>query len=187
MKREHPSIRIAVNTVISSYNIKNIKEFKKEFVKICKENEILLDNHIFEPAQDKKELFFSADSILKNEKKESFLADKRELEDVLRYLSKESLKDFLLCKDFLRSFLRTRYYSRMIRFLKTGKLKRCSAGRSFVEISSSGELWNCGVLCLSFGNLKNERFDKLFNSKKAEEIRKKTKSCKCTLLCTHYF
>jgi len=70
--------------------------------------------------------------------------------------------------------------------LETNKYQiPCYAGILDAVLTEHGDLYPCEILSMSLGNLRdhNYNFKKLWNSKKAKEIRKHIKNTKC--FCTH--
>ena len=80
------------------------------------------------------------------------------------------------------------YLSNLVRYQKNPKryFKRCVAGTKFAMFSPFGDLYFCPALKNgSIGNIRKEKFDSLWTSKKAESVRGfiSQELCHCWLVC----
>jgi MoaA/NifB/PqqE/SkfB family radical SAM enzyme len=88
-----------------------------------------------------------------------------------------------LIKDMLRSrrpknWFRAYFNYGLKNYANSGKrLLPCKAGSSLFFVDPLGELRPCNGMELSMGNLKERKFEELWNSKASEEIRKKVADC----------
>jgi len=57
------------------------------------------------------------------------------------------------------------------------RLLPCEMGTDVFFIDPYGEVYPCNGMDWSMGNIKKQSFEEIWNSKKAEEVRKKVKSC----------
>ena len=170
LKKEYENLTLGINTVISKYNINQIREIC-DFVS----SEISPDSHIFEIARNSKSLYNTRMNIRPN--------IKRYLE-VIGDVTKNEERS-LIC------FFRKRYYKLVKDMLESeNEVIPCYAGISSAHISSTGEVWACPLLCESMGNLREENYDfkKIWKSEKAKRIRKdiKDRQCWCTSANPNY-
>ncbi len=116
----------------------------------------------------------------KNDNKISFL-DK--VEKNLNYVIDKELKT-LNPKQWGRAF----YDYGLLYYAKTGKrLLKSGAGFDSVFIDPGGEVYPSNLIELKMGNIKKDNLDKIWQSKKAKEVREKIKKEKITeswIICT---
>ena len=69
--------------------------------------------------------------------------------------------------------------------LKQKRILSCQAANDFFFLDPQGNIYPCPVSNLTIGNIKEEKFEKIWHSAKAKEIRKKIKNCqRCWMICT---
>lgn len=87
-----------------------------------------------------------------------------------------------------RSIFSGWFEEKLLEFILTGKrIPLCSAGTETVFITPTGNVYPCMILPYRFGNLREQGWEELWCSPKAEEIRKKVKHCnKCWQRCYLY-
>ncbi len=144
---------VSIHTVVSAYN-------PGEAVKVAALAKRLGVGHIFQPAENRKELGNLGQDVGPKE-----------------YFSEISGLQY----KGLRGILRKGYHS-MLR----GRRLRCYAGRAFAHVNYDGELWGCAVKCQRMGNLAKEPFEKAWNSAGASEVRAQARGCRCELLSAYY-
>jgi MoaA/NifB/PqqE/SkfB family radical SAM enzyme len=78
----------------------------------------------------------------------------------------------------LKNWYRAYFNYGIINYIKGNKrLMPCEMGRDIFLVDTYGEVKACNVLDMSMGNIKQQSFDEIWNSKKAEEIRKAASEC----------
>jgi MoaA/NifB/PqqE/SkfB family radical SAM enzyme len=90
------------------------------------------------------------------------------------------------CLRQLKNFARA-YFTRglCVFALKQKRILPCQAANNFFFLDPQGNIYPCPVSNLIIGNIKEEKFEKIWQSVKAEEIRKKIKNCqRCWMICT---
>ena len=91
-----------------------------------------------------------------------------------------------LKKNNLKNFARAYFTRGLCAFaLKQKRILPCQAANDFFFLDPQGNIYPCPVSNLIIGNIKEEKFEKIWHSEKAKEIRKKIKNCqKCWMICT---
>ena len=91
-----------------------------------------------------------------------------------------------LKKNNLKNFARAYFTRGLCEFaLKQKRILPCQAAKDFFFLDPQGNIYPCPVSNLTIGNIKEEKFEKIWHSAKAKEIRKKIKNCqKCWMICT---
>lgn len=112
------------------------------------------------------------------------IVDLEELRDQLEKITKDHLRSFYP-KDWFRAYIDSGNYY----YAKTGKRKiQCGAGADFFFMTPDGDIHPDNVLDWNFGNIKNQTFDEIWHSEKANEFRNKINinNCPnpCWMLCT---
>jgi len=112
------------------------------------------------------------------------IVDLEELRDQLEKITKDHLRSFYP-KDWFRAYIDSGNYY----YAKTGKRKiQCGAGADFFFMTPNGDIHPDNVLDWNFGNIKNQTFDEIWHSEKANEFRNKINinNCPnpCWMLCT---
>jgi len=88
-----------------------------------------------------------------------------------------------LVLDFLKSSKLKNWYRAyfnygLINYVNGGKrFLPCEAGTNLFFLDPFGELRPCNGMEETMGNIKNNNFEEIWNSKKAQEVRQKVKSC----------
>lgn len=171
LKKEYPNLDIGIGTVISVYNVKNIKEV------VDYSEKIKVDSYINEIAEERSELFTLGKGIT---------PDAKDYWGAIRIFS-ESTKRQLKTRNPLTKItqaFRLVYYDLVVRILREKRqVIPCYAGLTNAHINPYGEVWPCCVLGYKkpMGNLRNVNYDfkKIWYSKKADEIRLYIKKGKC--------
>ncbi|MEI6631158.1 MAG: radical SAM protein [bacterium] len=86
----------------------------------------------------------------------------------------------------LREMFGYHYYMDNLRLLMEKKKARglnCYSGYASLVINPYGEVKPCVLIDESFGNIKEERLDRILSSSKAVSLRKKIKGCSCWCQC----
>ncbi len=79
------------------------------------------------------------------------------------------------------------YYSELMRIAQGGqRAYPCPAAKKFFYLRQNGLIYPCFFLNTTLGNLAEHKFDDIWHSAQAEEVRKKVLRCthNCWLLCT---
>jgi len=171
LQKKYPNLIIGTYTIISKYNAKDIHKIM-DFIT----NDLKPDNQGIEIAEKSKELL----NI-----KENFVPSKNisinVIDGYMKYIvnSKKSILKF-------KNFFRRRYYVNVKKtLLKNKEVTPCFAGIASIQISPSGQVWQCCIRADIMGDLRKENYDfkKIFFGKKADKIRKKIRREHC--FCTH--
>lgn len=151
-------VNVNVNTVISEFNKEDIDNIIAEVKKLN------INDHTFEIIQIRKEL--------NNLELEKYF----EIDTGTMRLVKKTAK--LRISNFMRYLLRRLYYKK----IEDGQKQKCYSLNGFVHISNDGKVWNCGIKCDDFGDLKHEQLDLILNSKKANYERKSIRENECSCM-----
>jgi MoaA/NifB/PqqE/SkfB family radical SAM enzyme len=181
IKEEFPRFQIGIHTVISKHNITDaidVYEFAKTLAP---------DSYITEVAERRTELFNIDDDITPDADAYAKFAEE---------LSKRIRTDYLQSKKNVSKItqgFRLEYYQLAAQVLKENRqVIPCYAGYASCQITPFGDVWPCCILGYNqpMGNLRENdyKFKKIWQSKKADEIRKyiQRKSCACPLANAHY-
>ena len=175
-KIKNPNLSVGIHTVISRFNVKDIKEIFTELTSLSP------DSYILEVAEERVELNTVGKEITPL------------LEDYIEALNfiKEKLNQFSprgIYPKLAKAF-RLEYYDLTQKyFLGTPPPIPCYAAFASCQITPEGEVWSCCIKGESMGNLKdfNLHFPSLWKSKLAKEVRKKIKrGCFCPLANASY-
>lgn len=164
LKKAFPQLSVCFNTVISDHNINTLDRLHKLVL------DLQPDYWTLEPFQNRAE-FKNVDEKILLDYKEVFSKIKSFQQD-------KKLHKWLKLKDSIRSV----YYFFSEKTLANDKeIIPCYAGIASISISPSGNVWQCGTKCDTFGSLREASYDtsKVFFSKKADEIRKDIKNTGC--------
>lgn len=181
LKAEFPRLQIGIHTVISKHNIDDavaVYEFAKTLAP---------DSYITEVAEHRTELFNIDNDITPEADAYAKFADE---------LSKHIRSDYLHSKKNVSKVtqgFRLEYYKLAAQVLKEKRqVIPCYAGYASCQITPFGDVWPCCILGYDqpMGNLRetNYKFKKIWNSKRAEDVRKyiRGKNCACPLANAHY-
>ncbi len=107
--------------------------------------------------------------------------DDSSLHDALGYIIKKELMSYHP-KRWARAF----FESGTLVFNKEKKrILECLAGRDFFYLAPEGLVYPCLTIPTPMGNLKEESFEQIWESEKAEEVRSQIKGCeKCWMICS---
>ncbi|MBI4683422.1 MAG: radical SAM protein [Nitrospirae bacterium] len=172
---DFPEVPVVVNYTLTTDNYRGIHAAYK----YCRERSLDLSIQ-FPVAWEGAETFTFSEEQLK------------EIEGHLIHIMEDAVKDFeagkmddngLMAKIFYLSGLMD--YQR-----KPGRVfERCIAGRRFTAISPEGKVYFCPLLKnRTVGDLREKPFDEIWNSREANDLRKKIDRgfCDCWLNCTIY-
>lgn len=171
LKERYSNLEVGAGTVISSYNVHNIREVAR-FVHL-----LGLDSYISEIAEQRSEMFNEEDSITPT-------AD--DYEQAIRAFSDESRRHLREAGKLGKQISASRlvYYNLVVRILHERKqVLPCYGGISNVHISPYGDVWPCCVLGYdkSMGRLSDYDYDfwRIWRSPRADEIRQYIKKGNC--------
>lgn len=173
------NLGIFILTVVSNHNFNEIEELSN----YVKNN--LMVNHSFEIIRGVKFMEASSTPIILsdfNPRDEKFLPPSTKDLDKIYTTIKEIYKNQQKGIGYVTS---TECLNCAIEILKTHKkIVDCLAGRVIGVVYSNGDVGIC-ELTTPVGNLKDFNFDfyKIWNSKEADEMRKKISNCFCTHTC----
>ena len=171
LKKKYKNLHVGLGTVISKFNVKDVKEIV-EYV-----NKLKPDSYISEIAEQRSELFTLNKDITPKvddyEKAISYFS-----ENIRKTLKKQSR-----LTRFTQAF-RLVYYGIVVRIMKERRqVIPCYAGVSNVHLTPYGDLWPCCILGYKkpIGNLRKADYDfkKIWHSKKAKKVRKYIKQGRC--------
>jgi MoaA/NifB/PqqE/SkfB family radical SAM enzyme len=85
-----------------------------------------------------------------------------------------------------KNWLRAYFDAGVVDFVRNGKrASTCHAGTDFFFLTPSGQVHPCLTLPISFGNLKRESFEELWNGPAAQRVRTTVSKCQeCWMMCT---
>ncbi len=123
-------------------------------------------------AQNSEHYFGAANQKIQN---------KEDLKNQFEKIISQELK-----KNNFKNFARAYFTYGLCKFaLKQKRILPCQAAKDFFFLDPQGNIYPCPVSNLIIGNIKEEKFEKIWQSAKAKEIRKKIKNCqKCWMICT---
>jgi len=180
LQKEYPNLDVGLGTVISRFNLDQIKEII-EYGKKLKP-----DSYINEIAEQRSELFTLDKPITPSPE---------QYEKAIGFFSKEVRKDIKKKKSLVRitQAFRLVYYDLVVRTMKEKRqVIPCYAGIANAHINAFGDIWACCILGYDkpMGNLHDFNYDfkKLWHSKQANEVRKfiKQKKCYCPIANISY-
>ncbi len=174
---KHPNLTIGIGTVISKFNVTNIKQLY-EFVM----NTLKPDSYVTEIAEQRHELGTLTADISPTPYEYAQAAD-----FLCRQLKKEKFHGL---SRLIRAF-RLEYYQLVKRLLlENKKIIPCYSGFASVLITPDGEVWPCCIRPDSMGSLQkfNYNFKDLWFGEQAQEVRRKIKKegCFCPLANAAY-
>ncbi len=171
-----PNLHLGINTVISRYNIDGIPDLIK-YVGTMEP-----DTHIFEPAQQRKELRVNTLDL------EPPLDKYTKLLPLLSEAGQPGNNNRFT--QAIGSF-RREYYRLSLKIMKRSEqVIPCFAGIVSAHISPGGNVWPCCTLASPMGNLRDNRyrFDRVWDSREASQIRKyiRARRCYCAMANASY-
>ena len=158
----------------------NVKEMEKVY-NLAQEQNLEFTCAV---AQNSEHYFGATNQKIQNEK---------DLKDQFKKIISQELKIQTLsvqldtwCLRQLKNFARAYFTHGLCEFaLKQKRILPCQAAKDFFFLDPQGNIYPCPALNLTIGNIKEEKFEKIWQSVKAKEIRKKIKNCqKCWMICT---
>lgn len=171
LKKRYPNLEVGAGTVISSFNVHQIKEIVRYV------HRMELDSYISEIAEQRSEMFNIEDPITPTA---------YEYGRAIRTFSEESRRHLSEAGKLgkVTNTFRLVYYDLVVRILQERKqILPCYAGLSNVHISPYGDIWPCCVLGYdkSMGRLSDYDFDfmRIWHSPRAKEIRHYIKEGNC--------
>lgn len=167
LKQKYPNLKLGIHSVISNYNVKKIPALYEYAMEKYQP-----DQYITELAEERKELNNFGLNITPLAK---------DYEKTAIFLINQIKKDFKKWKGVnkIAQIFRVRYYNFVVNFLKTKEQQIPSyAGFATCQIDPLGYVWECAVYGNEMGYLKNFEYDfeRLWQSKKADTIRKMVKN-----------
>jgi len=180
LKTIYQNLIVGVHTVISSWNVDKIPIIYDTIMK-----EFKPDQYISEIAEERNEMENFGQGITplpeKYAKAVNYLVE--QIEEGLKQGKWEGLTK-------ITELFRAEYYKIARDFYLTKKQQISSyAGYASAHISPTGDVWECAVYATSMGNLRDYDYDfrKLWNSRKAWQVRKRVKKHHpCPLANEHY-
>jgi radical SAM protein with 4Fe4S-binding SPASM domain len=167
--------------------IKNLKLLNVKSVKVAftaMEENVKEMEKVYNFAQEKKLEFTCA--VAQNSEHYFGAANQKiqNKKDLKNQFEKIIFREFK--KNNLKNFARAHFARGLCEFaLKQKRILPCQAAKDFFFLDPQGNIYPCPVSNLIIGNIKEEKFEKIWHSAKAEETRKKIKNCqKCWMICT---
>ena len=168
---------LGIHTVISNFNVDRFKDIYNELIKLNP------DSYITEIAEERVELDTIGTGITPSLEKYSkaidFLIEKIEKNGTVPLFQRIQNSFRLLYYDMVKKVL-----------LEKTQIIPCYAGISSAHIYPNGDVWMCCIKAEPIGNLREANYDfkKIWNSKKANNIRKyiKDKKCFCPMANVSY-
>jgi MoaA/NifB/PqqE/SkfB family radical SAM enzyme len=180
LRNEFENLEVGIHSVVSKFSIDKLLE-TYEYSK-----QLEPDSYITEVAEERSELFTINSGIT---------PDPDKYEEFIQELTKRMKQDSLTSKKVSKTTKAFRfvYYKIATQVLKEKKqVIPCYAGYASCQITPLGDVWPCCILGYdaSIGNLRKVEynFKKIWQSKKADEIRKniRDRTCYCPLANAHY-
>jgi MoaA/NifB/PqqE/SkfB family radical SAM enzyme len=169
-----PNLTVGIHTVVSKYNVNELPAIAINLRKLLKDP----NNFITEIAEHRKELRTVGKDIQPTD---------QDYSNAIECLLIKQNGRLGLSK--IKQSLRRQYYENVIKYLNTGTTGlRCLAGSASVQIDATGEVWNCCIKTLRFGNIRTVNYDlkRLWNTPRAIDVRKQSKDCSCPLANASY-
>lgn len=169
---EYPNLHVELGTVISRWNVSEIEEIASKITKLEP------DSYRNEIAEQRSEMLNTDDPIT---------PDPEQYQAAIAYFVDQLRRNMRNQRRFNRitNAFRLEYYNLAIRILKTRRqVIPCYAGISNAHMTPYGDIWACCTLGYgkSMGNLRefDYNFRSLWNSPRAEEIRKHISEGNCS-------
>lgn len=175
LRERYPNLEVGAGTVISNFNIKNVRETAR-FV-----HTLGLDSYISEIAEQRSELLNVTDPITPT-------AD--DYEEAIKIFAEESRNHIAGAGKLGKTTgsFRLVYYDLVVRILRENRqVLPCYGGISNVHISPFGDVWPCCILGYdqSMGKLSDNNYDfwKIWHSERANDVRRyiRNGNCACPL------
>jgi len=171
LQKDYPNLDVGLGTVISKFNVKEIKEIVDYAKKLS------VDSYINEIGEQRSELFNTDMDITPS-------AD--DYEKAIKYFSAKIKQGFKTNKKLTKSTkaFRLVYYDLVSKILRKKKqVILCYAGLTNAHINPYGEVWPCCILGYKkpMGDLRKVNYDfkKVWYSKRADEVRNYIQNGKC--------
>jgi len=180
VEKDYPNFHLELGTVISNFNINYLSEIE-DYV-----HSLGVQSYRNEIAEQRTEFFNLNDHIT---------PDARTYERLIRGFAAKIRENVSRKRELAKitESFRLVYYDLVVRILREQhQVIPCYAGISNVHINYDGEVWPCCVLGYQkpMGNLRevNYDFQRLFRSKRANEVRRyiRDKKCHCPLANQSY-
>ncbi len=171
IRKDYPNFHLGFNTITSKFNL----QYLDDIVEFARSKNP--DSYVTEVAENRSELFNSADDITPDaeEYKKLILS--------FRESTKQNLKGRRSISKYTEAS-RLVYYDYVVKILAEKKqVLPCYAGLSNAHLNPFGEVWPCCILAYNqgMGNVRDFDcdFKKLWNSSKAKEVRQYIKAGHC--------
>jgi len=165
---KNKNFNLNIHTVISRFNVKKIPEIY-QFV----QEKFKPDSYITEIAEKRVELD-TVDSEI------TPLAE--EYSQAIDFLIPKIKEEKFHKLSKITQMFRIQYYQIVKKILKNNKrVIPCYAGIASVQITPNGQVWNCCIKGQALGDLRSVdyNFKKIWQSRKASQVRKEIKNTKC--------
>lgn len=171
VEKDHANFHLELGTVVSNFNVNDLDEIE-DWVHTQG-----VQSYRNEIAEQREEFFNIGEEITPSNEvyKRLMVNFKKKVEENLQH--KRSLAK-------MTESMRLAYYDLVVEILKEKKqVIPCYAGISNIHLNYDGDLWPCCVLgyAHSMGNIRdfNYDYDALYNSRKAQEVRKYIRDGRC--------
>ncbi|MCM8757778.1 MAG: glycosyltransferase, partial [Candidatus Omnitrophica bacterium] len=178
-RKELPLVKLCATFTLTPYNIDQIIS-AYEFA-----NRYDLDFFVqfVVPKESREKFIFKQGDLFKIEK-----YIRRIIKDLINNYDYQTLLDDIASLKDPALISRIYYYYGLTKYQKESKrlFKDCIAGKRFAMIDPFGNLYFCSLLKEKIiGNIKNSKFDELWNSEEADKIRLfiNQSLCHCWLVC----
>ncbi len=171
LQKEYPNLDVGIGTVISTYNVNEIKEV------VDYSKKLNIDSYINEIAEIRSEMFNANKNITPS------ADDYKKAINIFSKATKNQLKTKKPLTKVTQAF-RLVYYDLVVKVLREKKqVIPCYATLTNAHINPYGEVWPCCILGYEkpIGDLRkvNYNFKEVWYSKKADAIRDYIKNGKC--------
>ncbi len=167
LKQRYDNLVLGTNIVLSKYNAKRFEQIYEHI-----SEKLQPDSIVCELGAGREAFFFHDDISIPRER----------CVELLDFLIEKEGQNTAQAR-VIRRF-RKGYYRLLKERLFRRKSIRCYAGYASVEISSTGEVWDCSIRADSMGSLRDNNYDfrRIWRSEHAQGIRKRIREEKC--MCT---
>jgi MoaA/NifB/PqqE/SkfB family radical SAM enzyme len=171
LKREFPNLHLGLGTVISQYNIKDVRGIQDYAMKLG------VDTYISEVAEERTEMKNSTGGMTPSasDYEQAIQPFKKRIQETLPSLSGLAR---------VTQTFRTLYYDLTVRILREKRqVIPCYGGVSNAHLNPYGDVWPCAILGYdkSMGNVREHGHDfrKVWASPQAQEVRRHIRAGRC--------
>lgn len=171
-KMTEKNLTVGIHTVISQWNTNDLKEIASQFSKSLKNP----SHYIVEIAENREEL--QTIDLKLTPSRLQLINNIKAIKDI------SSNQNHTIIQAFRRN-----YYNAILKWNKDRTNIPCYNGYASCQITPDGDVWDCCIKSNSMGNLRmyNYNFEKLWDSAKAQDVRRLVKECSGCPLANSYY